>query len=347
MSSAPAPGAAIAWEDVACPLCAARDEVPVLETPSDTAGRPLRLVRCGRCDLGYHNPRPDEPSIARFYPDDYGPYHTAEQRRRRPGWLARLRRLAAARWCGIPQPASGRGERLLARLAAPFLGPDPDSLTSLRYRGQGRLLDYGCGTGWLARRMRDLGWDVTGMDVSPYAAEQARRRFGLPVLVGTLPHPAVPAGSFDVIVMAQVLEHVHRPHAVVAAAARALRAGGYLAVVVPNLASWGFRTFRTAWWGLQLPIHLLHFTAPTLRRLLVSHGLEVRQESQPCHPSWVRQSMAAARRHGSRLPLWLRPLVRSRLAARLLARRAVAAGEGDCLLMIAQRPGADSAPQAA
>ena len=43
------------------------------------------------------------------------------------------------------------------------------------------------------------------------------------------------------------------------AAAEALHPGGYLVVSVPNLASWGFRTFREDWWGLQLPHHLLAF----------------------------------------------------------------------------------------
>jgi SAM-dependent methyltransferase len=335
----------VAWEDVACPLCDARAEVPVLELPGES---PLRLVRCGRCGLGYHNPRPHANSIGRFYTDDYVCYHSAESRSRRvPAWYARLKRLAATRRCGVPGIRGSALERLVAGLAVRWLAPGPESLLSLPFHGQGRLLEYGCGNGWLAWRLRDLGWDVTGMDFSPYAAAQARRLFELPVIVGALPHPAVLPGSYDAIVMSQVLEHVHHPHAVIAAAATALRPGGYLAVVVPNAAGWGFRTFREDWWGLQLPIHLLHFTPPTLRRLLAAHGLEVCREAQPCHPGWMRRSLAAAARRGVARPIWLRALSRSRLGAGLLARWTVAAGQGDCLLMVARRAGAFVARRAA
>jgi SAM-dependent methyltransferase len=220
---------------------------------------------------------------------------------------------------------------------APWLAPHADSLTCLAYQGQGRLLEYGCGAGWLGHRLRHLGWDVTGMDVNPYAAEQARRLFGLPVIVGTLPHSAVQPQSYDVIVMGAVLEHVHQPHDVIEAAAQALRPGGYLVASVPNFDSWGFRRFRGNWWGLQLPVHLLHFTPATLRRLLEAHRLEVRQESQPVRTSWMRRSMAAARHDKQPGHSWLRVLGWSRLATGLLARWAAASGHGDCLLMIAHR----------
>ncbi len=338
MTSTPATTLPVVWEDVPCPLCEGRAEIPVLETRGVGARPPFRLVRCGRCSFAYLNPRPDQKSIAQFYPDDYAPYHRGEHRPPASRWRTHLRRLAAWHRCGTPPRPHGWGSRLLARLLAPWLAPHADSLTCLPYHGQGRLLEYGCGAGWLGHRLRGLGWDVTGMDVNPFAAEQARRRFGLPVIVGTLPHPAVPPQSYDVIVMGAVLEHVHRPHDVIDAAAQALRPGGYLVISVPNFDSWGFRRFRDHWWGLQLPVHLLHFTPATLRRLLEAHRLEVRRESQPVRAGWMRRSLAAARRHHQPGPSWLRALGWSRLAAGLLTRWTAASGRGDCLLMIAHRP---------
>src|SRR5437870_2372269 len=82
---------------------------------------------------------------------------------------------------------------------------------------------------------RELGWQVTGMDFNGQVAAQVQQHFGFPVLTGSLPHRDVAAESFDVITMGAVLEHVHRPHEVIAAAVRALRPGGYLMVAVPNL----------------------------------------------------------------------------------------------------------------
>lgn len=306
----------VSWQDVPCPLCDARQETLLLEIARGAQDQPFRLVRCGRCGLGYVNPRPDEQSIAQFYSDDYEDHHRAEDR-------------------------AEQGSSLRQRLQRLFRlgGPAADSFTSLPYQGEGRLLEYGCGTGWFGHRMRRLGWNVTGMDVSAAAVERAHLLFGLPVINGSLPHAAVGAESFDVITMGQVLEHVHWPHEVIAAAARALRPGGYLAVSVPNLDSWGFATFRADWHCLQLPIHLLHFTPATLRRLLEAHGLEVRTERMIIRPGWMRRSFAAVRqRPESPLPLWLRAVSRSRLAVRLLTKWTVAQQRGDCLFMLAYRP---------
>jgi SAM-dependent methyltransferase len=327
----------VVWQEIACPLCSARAEEPVLEAPWD-GGPPFRLVRCGACGMGYLNPRPDEASIGRFYTDDYEWYHAPP---RGDGWWSRLKghleRLTVRRRCGVPPPLRGWGERLLARLADPWFAPSPDSLTALPYLGEGRLLEYGCGSAWYGARMRRLGWDVTGMDFSAYAAEQARRRFGLRVIVGSLPHPEVGPESYDVVTLGAVLEHVHWPHQVIGAAARALRPGGRLVVSVPNFACWAFRFFGADWWGLQTPVHLLHFTPATLRRLLEEHGLEVRQTRLLAKPGWMRRSMVAAgRRPGAWRWLWR--LGRLRLPSGWLARWTARRGQGDCLLMIAARP---------
>jgi SAM-dependent methyltransferase len=213
-------------------------------------------------------------------------------------------------------------------------------MLALPFVGQGRLLDFGCGSGWYAHRMRERGWTVSGMDFSAHAARRVTEHFAIPVLVGSLPHPQVAPESFDVITMGCVLEHVHRPHTVVAAAAQALRPGGLLVVAVPNLASWGFRVFGRAWWPLELPRHLLHFTPRTLRRLVESHGLEVTELRMLGRGSWMRRSLAAA----APLP-WptfrqrlLVKLGRWRVIASLLTRGTVWTGQSDDILVIARRP---------
>src|SRR5581483_6642832 len=252
--------------------------------------RVYRVGRCKQCGLGYLNPRPDRDSIGHYYPENYEEYHGRSEYR--PGCWGRLRRylerLVMARHYGCPPPLRHGYERLLAEVAAPWLRPARDALTGLRYHGRGRLLEFGCGWGWYAHRMRERGWHVTGLDVSAHAAEMARRTFDLPVLVGSLPHPDVKPETFDVITMGAVLEHVHDPHAVVGAAAQALAPGGLLVVVVPNVDSWGFRFFGQDWWPLELPRHLLHFTPGTLRRLVESNGLRVQELTMVDRGGWMR-----------------------------------------------------------
>jgi len=331
---------ALRWEVTDCPLCGAFDDEELLLTTSPCGRAAYRLVACRRCGLGYLNPRPDQRSIGLFYPADYLCYQSpTPSDSLRAQLQRRLKRLVMARHFGTLPPLRRWHEKALAWLASWWLYPRPHSMTSLPYQGQGRLLDYGCGAGWFAWQMRELGWDVTGMDFSEHATAHARR-FGIPTLTGTLPHRDVAPSSYDVITMGAVLEHIHHPHRLIAAAAEALRPGGYLVVSVPNLDSWGFRHFGEDWWGLQLPHHLLHFTPATLRRLLTAHGLEVRRLRLVPRPGWMRRSLSAARKHHGGL---LSRLGSLRLAASLLTRWTGWIGQPDCIEALASRPGARAA----
>lgn len=306
---------AVVWEQIPCPLCNSWANEELLSIPVEPQ-QAYRLLRCRDCGLGYLNPRPDAASIGRYYPADYNPHQAPERRPSR--W-----RQHVSRW--------------LAGRRSPG---DANSLTSLPFHGERRLLDFGCGGGWYAHRMQQRGWDVTGIDFSERAAAQARRRFQLPVHVGSLPHPAIAPASFDVITMGAVLEHMHHPHEVIAAASQALKPGGLLVIVVQNLESWGFRHFQQDWFPLELPIHLLQFTPATLGRLVVAHGLAVSRLDMIARGGWMRRSFAMAcnrRRGPARRPLLLR-LGLFRPLVNLLTRWTVRTNQADCIRLIARRP---------
>ena len=224
-------------------------------------------------------------------------------------------------------------------------------MTALPVHGERRLLDYGCGSGWFAHRMRESGWKVTGMDMSAHAVENARHHFGLDVIHGTLPHPEVGPESFDVITLGAVLEHLHWPHRVIGSAAKALTPGGYLVLSVPNLASWGFRHFRKDWFPLELPRHLLHFTPETLRLLVRMHGLEVTDLRMLGRTNWMRRSFAirAENQQDHAIGKHLAALGRMRMIQSWLTRWTVWTGRADCLLIITRKPadGSGSIRQAA
>jgi 2-polyprenyl-3-methyl-5-hydroxy-6-metoxy-1,4-benzoquinol methylase len=332
----------IVWEKIPCPLCFSGDEQLLLAVPAEPADTLYRLVRCRQCGLGYLNPRPTPVSISRFYPDDYKPY---QPRQHRPSlWQRvkeRLEKVVLSHFYGYPPKPRGWAGRLLARLARPLFGPSRDSLTSLPFIGQGRLLDFGCGSGLFARRMRQRGWDVIGMDFSHRAAEQASTNYGIRTLTGTLPHPDIEPGSLDAISMGSVLEHIHWPHVLIEAAAEALRPGGLLAVCVPNLDSWSFRTFGLNWFGIDAPRHLLQFTPATLRRLVESHGFEVTDMRQLGRTSWMRESLKRLRHASPSKAAWpLAALGRWRVLSGLLTRWTVWARQADCLLLLARRKSA-------
>ncbi len=55
---------------------------------------------------------------------------------------------------------------------------------------------------------------------------------------------------------------------------RWLKPGGVLYIQVPNIEGFEAHIFKSYWYGLELPRHLWHFSPESLRRLLMTAGLE-------------------------------------------------------------------------
>jgi SAM-dependent methyltransferase len=259
------------------------------------------------CGLCYTSPRPTPAFIGAFYPESYAPYETPSP----------VRRLHWRSW-------------LSTRFGWPF-----EPRRALQWHGKRRLLDFGCGGGSFLHRMNRLGWRAIGLDISSVAIERVRGRLGLDALVGTLPHPELPAGGFDVLTMWHSLEHVHDPLAVLKSAHRLLAPGGRLLVAAPNIDSLPFRYFGPAWYGLDLPRHLTHFTPVTLQAMLKRAGFRVRRVLMLRHSRWQRESATLARKEGVSLA-W-RGCVESKLGSRLFNACCSLTRQSDCMLIVADR----------
>jgi 2-polyprenyl-3-methyl-5-hydroxy-6-metoxy-1,4-benzoquinol methylase len=301
-----APRPVVEWEETACPLCAGRRWAIVVEAPDPTppgAGLWFAVVQCQDCGLCFTNPRPSARSIGQFYSDSYLPH--LDRRKRRPWW----RRLPLLR---------GRPDR---------------RVQAVPWNGEGRLLDFGCGGGDFLARMHRRGWRVTGVDVSTAAVQRVRSDLGLRALTGSLPHPELSEGSFDVITMWQSLEHAHEPLAVLRGARRLLAPGGKLVVEVPNIDSLPFRWCGQGWYGLDLPRHLTHFVPETLTRMLQRAGLRPGPVEMVRHSDWLRASgrLATGLYGRKRWFRWLQTRPVSGLASWV----SYLSGRADCLLVTA------------
>jgi SAM-dependent methyltransferase len=145
-----------------------------------------------------------------------------------------------------------------------------------------RVLDVGCATGYLAAELTRRGCVVDGVEFDPAAAEQARAPGRCrEVVVGDLEAPLtreaveamLGATRPDVVVCADVLEHLRDPWGTLAWLRTLLGADGRAVVSVPNIAHWTARRallrgrFDYADFGLFDRTHLRFFTRATASEL--------------------------------------------------------------------------------
>ena len=114
----------------------------------------------------------------------------------------------------------------------------------------GTVLDMGCGTGVAARaiaRRTNFSGRVTGIDLSPYLAEAAKRladEEGLGSLVefrsGDTRELDIPDGRFDAVVAHTLVSHLEEPLTVIEEAGRVVKPGGLIAIFDGDYASMTF-----------------------------------------------------------------------------------------------------------
>ncbi|MBE0656577.1 MAG: methyltransferase domain-containing protein [Bryobacteraceae bacterium] len=163
--------------------------------------------------------------------------------------------------------------------------------------GDGRILDVGCGGGLLLRELGLPEARLAGLDYSVDAAAVAWGSRGVPAVCGALTRAPFARGSFAVVTMFHVLEHLYDPMAYIEAARELLAPGGRLVIQVPNAGCWQFLLFGENWNGLDIPRHLINFKEGDIRNLLEHCGFEVERVkhfSLRDNPAGMATSMASA-----------------------------------------------------
>ena len=144
----------------------------------------------------------------------------------------------------------------------------------------GAALDLGCASGGLLALLRPKAGRLAGLELSPTAA-RAAAEVADEVVQGALEDPDLPfaPGAFDLVVLADVLEHLADPGAALARAVGWCRPGGAVLVSVPNVAHWSARLAlaRGRWpqeeRGTFDSSHLRWFTRDSLGSLMAGAGL--------------------------------------------------------------------------
>lgn len=140
---------------------------------------------------------------------------------------------------------------------------------------KGKLLDVGCAHGFFLLAARGRGWEVWGVEISKFACDYARERYGLNIINKGLEDTDFPANFFDVVTMWDVLEHFDDPSGVMMEVKRILKKSGFVFFQVPNFSSLQSRLMRGRWKDIKPHYHLWYFTPKTISELLNSKGFSI------------------------------------------------------------------------
>jgi SAM-dependent methyltransferase len=212
------------------------------------SGDRFKIELCENCGIAFTRPRPAPSELPKYYPPEYYGGGTG----RFPGLVERCQRALYGHRAVAVQEMLGR---------------------------KGKVLDIGCGPGFLLREFRAHGWDVLGTEFSEESAAHARKTLNLPVSVGDIASLKFEADRFDAVIMWHVLEHMTDPQGTVAEVTRLLRPGGVFLCAVPNFGSFEAGFAGDKWFHLDVPRHLHHFTLEALTTLLAVFGFTIERKS--------------------------------------------------------------------
>lgn len=234
-------------ENVRCNLCGSHDTEPVAEVDS------FHIVRCRQCGLIYVNPRYREDVLEQLYTAEYYDHDGIKNGQAFFGYDDYI--------------ADEENIRItfVKRLK-----------TIERFVRKGKLLDIGCATGFFLDLARTRGWEVVGSEVSAFAAQYARDRFGLDVHIGPLKDLHFDAETFDVVTMWDVIEHVADPLGDLQEVWRILRKDGLLSLITPDCGSPIARLLGKRWEEMRrVREHIYFFSKRTMTEMLHRTGFEV------------------------------------------------------------------------
>ena len=240
-----------------CPLCSG---TALKKLPFEYwyQHEPFPGCRCNDCDLVFLSVQPDRETFDEMYGEHY---FESDYR------------------CGSAPAAYFSTEAPFALEAASAL----KLVRELTAKTTGRLLEIGCAGGWFLKAAREAGWKVKGVEISREATEFAQTKLGLEVFCGSLSEAAFPPQSFDVVYMADVLEHIPDPVSFAIELRRIIAPGGYVIVCGPTALNALWRRFGIFLYSLfnrtrsiaSAPYHLFEYTPHTIRRLFESTGFDV------------------------------------------------------------------------
>jgi len=221
-------------KEINCNLCGKKDDEFLFEKNG------YRVVKCRNCGLVYVNPQPEEDEIEKFY-EGHQKFYIKRYPTKLKSKLREARR------------EINRIKRILP------------------YKKGIRLLDIGCGCGFLLKEGKSLGWEVTGIEICEEEVEFAIKQFGVNVIKGNFLDLNI-EGKFDVITMFDLIEHLTNPSECFKKCYSLLKENRFLIIATPDVEHQNVKKEGKNWGHFKPPEHLFYFSLKTLKKMCEKAG---------------------------------------------------------------------------
>jgi 2-polyprenyl-3-methyl-5-hydroxy-6-metoxy-1,4-benzoquinol methylase len=231
----------------------------------------FNFVRCKKCGLVQRNPQPVKEEIIARYSKIFGNDYLRYELENEAAFL-KLQQLAL----------HDAGFDKVQKNAFLRAGDAPPS-----------VIDIGCATGALIAFLRNNGWRVTGVEISPCAGYAQKER-GLDVRNISLEENNFPKESFDTVLASHLVEHLNDPRSFFLEANRILKKDGYMFITTPNISGFQARLFGGRWRSAIFD-HLYLFSKRTLLKMLKNCGFKTEGVytwgglAAGCAPLWLKK----------------------------------------------------------
>ena len=222
-----------------CPICSSENTIEYLyKNIIDNKS----IVKCKNCEIEYLYPYPTKKELEEIYSDNYVAWGIGEEDN-----FTRMKK--------------DKFRKLLNDI--------------LQYKDNGKLLDIGCGPGYLMEEAKKFGFDVYGVEVGNKAAHIAKDKFGNDkVYNGVLEESKFENKYFDIIVMSDVLEHVENPLVLFKLSYNMLNQNSYIIITTPNTNSFTCKSMKSKWPHYNIE-HIHYFNKKSIQILSNITGFEI------------------------------------------------------------------------
>ena len=229
-----------------CPWCGSENAQLHIELKDlFLTQEPFKILECKDCGLLYTIPRPNKNEIGKYYKSDEYYSHQENKEGFIPKVYEKVKSINLKNKYTIATEKTRKG----------------------------KILDIGCGVGDFLHTMEQHGWEGTGVEPSEEAKAIAKNRIKAQLLSSEEQENLID-GSFDVITMWHVLEHVDALRWQIQQLYRLCKPGGRIIIALPNYKSYDGQYYKAAWAAYDVPRHLNHFNEENIIKIFEESHLK-------------------------------------------------------------------------